>query len=78
MLDIMDDPQAAEALKPLMQAIKDTLMPDEASEAANEAITEDMSMAMLKYMPLRGILSFGGGNLELDGFQKLLGIPEEE
>lgn len=77
-LDIMDDPQAAEALKPLMQAIKDTLMPDEASEAANEAITEDMSMAMLKYMPLRGILSFGGGNLELDGFQKLLGIPEEE
>jgi beta-glucosidase len=77
-LDIMDDPQAAEAMKPLMQAIKDTLMPEDGSEAASEAITEDMSMAMLKYMPLRGILSFGGGNMELSGFQKLLGIPEEE
>ena len=77
-LDIMDDPQAAEAMKPLMQAIKDTLMPEDGSEAASEAITEDMSMAMLKYMPLRGILSFGGGNMELSGFQQLLGIPAEE
>jgi hypothetical protein len=29
-------------------------------------------------MPLRGILSFGGGNVELSGFQQLLGIPAEE
>ena len=77
-MDIMDDPQAAEALKPLMQAIKDTLMPDDGSEAASEAITEDMSMAMLKYMPLRGILSFGGGNMELSGIQGLLGMGTEE
>ena len=78
-LDIMEDPQAAEAMAPLMQAIKQTLAPDgEASEAANEAITEDMTMAMLKYMPLRGILSFGGGNVELSGIQGLLGMGEEE
>ena len=78
-LDIMDDPQAAEAMAPLMQAIKDTLSPGgEGSEAASEAITEDMTMAMLKYMPLRGILSFGGGNVELSGIQGLLGMGSEE
>ena len=78
-LDIMDDPQAAEAMQPLLSAIKQTLSPDgEGSEAANEAITDEMTMAMLKYMPLRGILSFGGGNIELTGFQKMLGIPTEE
>ena len=78
-LDIMEDPQASETLKPLMEAIKNTLTPDaDSSAAANEAITEDMTMAMLKYMPLRGILSFGGGNVELSGIQGLLGMGEEE
>ncbi len=78
-MDIMDDPVAAEALQPLMSAIKDTLMPGDAGEAANEAITDDMSMAMLKYMPLRGILSFGGGNVELpSGIAGLLGMGTEE
>ncbi len=77
-MDILEDEAAAEALKPLMSAIKDTLMPEESSEAASEAITEEMNMAMLKYMPLRGILSFGGGNVELSGIAGLLGMPEEE
>ena len=38
------------------------------TEAAKEAISEDMVMAMMKYMPLRGILSFGGAEAagELD------------
>jgi len=78
-LDIMEDPQAAEAMAPLMEAIKNTLSPDaEASDASKEAISDDMTMAMLKYMPLRGILSFGGGNVELSGIQGLLGMGEEE
>ena len=29
---------------------------------AKEAISEEMTMAMMKYMPLRGILSFGGAD----------------
>ena len=31
------------------------------SEAAKEAVSEDMTMAMMNYMPLRGAFSFGGG-----------------
>ena len=78
-LDILDDPAAAEAMQPVLTAIKQTLMPEDSSAAASEAITDDMSLAMLKYMPLRGILSFGGGNLELaSGIQGLLGMGEEE
>ena len=77
-MDILDDPEAAEALAPIMGAIKNTLAPEDSSGAASEAITDDMSMAMLKYMPLRGILSFGGGNLELSGIQGLLGMGEDE
>ena len=33
---------------------------EEKSEAASEAVTDDMSTAMMNYMPLRGMLSFGG------------------
>ena len=79
-MDILDDPEAAEALQPIMVAIKEALVPqaDNSTEAAKEAITDEMSMAMLKYMPLRGILSFGNGNIELSGIQGLLGMPTEE
>ena len=32
------------------------------TEAAKEAVSDDMGAAMLNYMPLRGILSFGGSD----------------
>ena len=78
-MDILEDPVATEALQPLMDAIKDTLAPqNQGSEAASEAITDEMTMAMLKYMPLRGALSFGGGNIQISSIQGLLGMPTEE
>ena len=78
-MDILEDEEASEALQPLVEAIRDTLVPrNQESEVANEAISDEMTMAMLKYMPLRGILSFGGGNIELTGIAGLLGMPEEE
>ena len=78
-MDILDDPEATEVLKPIIEAIGGTLNPQEdTTEAAKEAITDEMTMAMLKYMPLRGALSFGGGNIELTGIRGLLGMPEEE
>ena len=78
-MDILEDPEATEALQPLMDAIKDTLTPQgQGSEAASEAISDDMTMAMLKYMPLRGALSFGGGNIEISAIQGLLGMPADE
>lgn len=61
-MDIMTDPKAVQAMQPLLDAIRQTLAPsgDDATEAAKDAVSEDMSMAMLQYMPLRGVMSFGG------------------
>ena len=67
-MDIMKSPRAKAAMEPLLKAMNATFHPGEAETAASaEAISDDMTMAMMNYMPLRGMLSFGGGNLP-DGF----------
>lgn len=78
-MDILEDEEAVEVLKPVIEAIGATLHPQhDSNEAAREAISDEMTIAMMKYMPLRGALSFGGGAIELTGIQGLLGMPEEE
>ena len=63
-MDVMKTPHGREVMKPLLEAMQATFHPGEAESAASaEAISDDMTLAMLNYMPLRGILSFGGGNL---------------
>lgn len=42
-------------------------------EESSAAITDDMSIAMLKYMPVRGILSFGDGSMTYDKLTSILG-----
>ena len=34
------------------------------SDAAKEAISDEMNLAMMNYMPLRGAISLGGGTAE--------------
>ena len=65
-MDVMRDPKAKAVMKPFVDRMMATFSPD-SSEAAGEAITEEMTMAMLQYMPLRGVLSFGGGSDEMIG-----------
>jgi beta-glucosidase len=58
---VRKDPRAWEIIKPLRQNDLFGGGQDEsASEVANEAISEEMNMAMIEYMPLRGAMSFGG------------------
>ena len=61
-MDLMQDPRADTVLKPLLDCIREMFMPsdEEQSDAAQEAISNEMSLAMVKYMPLRSILSFAG------------------
>ena len=61
-LDVMADPKAREIMNAYMKKTMEVFGHEEESggtEAAREAISEEMTMAMMKYMPLRGILSFG-------------------
>ena len=63
-MDIMADPKAKAVIMPMIQKTMEIFGHEEqegTSEAAKEAVTEDMTMAMMKYMPLRGVFSFGGG-----------------
>jgi beta-glucosidase len=70
-LDVMADPKASVLMRAFMEKTMEIFGHEENAantEAAKEAISEDMVMAMMKYMPLRGILSFGGADAaeELD------------
>ncbi len=71
-MDLMKDPKAREALEPLLKKIGGLFAAGEEGGAAAEAISSDMTMAMLNYMPLRGIVSFGGGDLPDDFLDRLL------
>lgn len=73
-MDLMADPEAVKALAPILDAIKKALVPgsDDRTAAASEAITEEMNLAMMNYMPLRGILSFGGGAIAPESIEAIL------
>ena len=64
-MDVMADPKAAPVMRDFMHRTMEIFGHEETSEgttdAAREAISEDMTLAMMKYMPLRGAMSFGGG-----------------
>ena len=78
-MDIMADPEAMEKVSPLLEGIRKTFTPGgDESDAASEAITEDMSMAMLNYMPLRGVLSFGGGAVSPEMMDNMLAAMNGE
>ncbi len=73
-MDIMADPRAKAALKPFMDGIANALAPqdDNASDTAKEAISSEMMEAMLQYMPLRAVLSFGNGGVTEEQINLLL------
>ena len=65
-MDILADPRAAAVIRPLLEGFRDAFMPsgEEQTAAAREAITDEMNLAMLQYMPLRALLSFAGDRLD--------------
>ena len=73
-MDLLADPKAAALIQPMMKSIMSGLNPegDQGSDAAREAISEEMNLAMIQYMPLRGALSFGGGMIDPAAIQALL------
>ena len=66
-MDVMADPKAAPVMREYMKKTMELFSKEEQegnSDAAKEAITEEMNMAMMNYMPLRGAFSFGGSTSE--------------
>ena len=65
-MDLMADPKAVELIAPYLDGIMRAMTPgsEDVSEAAAEAITAEMNNAMMNYMPIRGVLSFGNGLID--------------
>lgn len=72
--DLFERPEVARELKPLMDALKASMggQGEDKEGQGSEAITEDMNNAMLKYMPLRGILSFTNVNITYDKLEAMV------
>ena len=73
-LDVMADPKAGAVMTDFMKKTMEVFGHENGSggtEAAKEAVSEEMTLAMMKYMPLRGILSFGGSD-NAEELEKLL------
>ena len=73
-MDLLADPKAAALIQPMMKSIMSGLNPegDQGSDVAREAISEEMNLAMIQYMPLRGALSFCGGAIDPAMIQNML------
>lgn len=73
-MDLMEDPEAVRVMGPMLDGIRKALTPgaDDRSDVATEAISDDMNLAMLKYMPIRGALSFGNGAVSPEALNALL------
>lgn len=72
--DLVERPEVAKELKPIIDALKASMGGQRGDKdgEASEAITEDMNNAMIKYMPLRGIISFGSGNITYDKLEAMV------
>ena len=72
-MDIMEDPDAVKVLQPILDEMSRTFgAGEDDSEVASEAISAEMNMAMMRYMPLRGVVSFAGGGGNEDMLANLL------
>ena len=71
--DIMSRPEAWELVKSVLNKgiLGQNSEVSEGGDAAKEAISDEMNAAMLKYMPLRGPISFGGG-VTMEDIQRLV------
>lgn len=73
-MDVMADPKAVKAIGPMLEGIRKAFAPNagEQSETAQEAVSADMGLAMMQYMPLRGLVSFSPDTVTDDTMDQLL------
>ena len=71
-MDIMADPKGKAVMEQFMAQRKQAEAQENRSDAAEEAISDEMGLAMMQYMPLRGMLSFGGNEKTEKAIELLL------
>jgi len=77
--DIMADPKGSELFAPIVAMMKQGMgISEESAAATNSAVTTAMLEAMLRYMPIRVLRSFGGGRFDEAQFQMLIDALNRE
>ena len=77
-LDLKRIPAAMKAFEPMIARMQETFgggdqaAAGEEKDAASEAVSDKMLEAMMQYMPLRGMLSFGDGSLSYDDLVEII------
>ena len=72
-MDLMADAEAVAVLKPMLDEMSKAFAPaEDETDTAKEAITAEMSMAMMQYMPIRCIFSFSAGAVSEEQMNALL------
>ncbi len=66
--DLMEDPEASQVLKEFLQKSSQTGEPFEQDEPRND----EMILAMMRYLPLRGLINFGRGLFTEEMLKKIL------
>ena len=71
--DIMEDPKAKQYINELMKgSVLFSAGSEEDNSAASKAISQEMMMAMMKFMPIRGMISFGNGSVSMEDLLKIV------
>ena len=77
-LDLQKIPAAMQAFAPMIERMKEAFgggeqaADGEEKDAGSEAISDKMLEAMMRYMPLRSMLSFGDGKLSYDDLVEII------
>ena len=82
MMDLMADPRARQIIKSYLAALQPPTATgeqgEERSDAARDAITDEMNEAMERYVPLRTMVGFSGDPRIADAVQEILKKLNEE
>ncbi len=73
--DLMESEKARTMLKPMLDALLSGFMGDSSeaqSDVATSAVSSDMMQAMIRYMPLRNMLSFAPGSMTYEQLTELV------
>jgi len=73
-MDLVKNKKASQVLKPIFEAMSSSFVgnDEEVSDVAKSAISDEMNAAMMLNMPLRGIISFGGGQISREQLEAML------
>lgn len=72
-MDLLKNQKAVEVLKPMLeQAMGGLGVSADKDSAASEAVSDEMGQAMMRYLPLRGVVSFSGGAVSYDQLQEII------